>query len=99
MGYAEVVGSKRPNDNTFATDQAADESKGNKKVCVRADAEAAIESEAREEKAPVGDCRCVVCMDDFETEDVVLLLPCKHYFHQLCTEGWLKVINRIEYLQ
>jgi len=30
--------------------------------------------------------RCVVCMEDFELSDLLLQLPCKHYFHVPCTE-------------
>ena len=35
------------------------------------------------------DYRCAVCMDNFEAEDVLHLLPCEHYFHCDCTTGWL----------
>lgn len=35
--------------------------------------------------------RCVVCMDNFEENDEVLMLPCQHFFHIVCTEGWLAV--------
>lgn len=30
--------------------------------------------------------RCVVCMEDFEPSDLLLQLPCRHYFHVPCTE-------------
>lgn len=30
--------------------------------------------------------RCVVCMEDFEPSDLLLQLPCKHFFHVPCTE-------------
>ena len=30
--------------------------------------------------------RCVVCMEDFEPSDLLLQLPCRHFFHVPCTE-------------
>eukprot|EP01038_Epipyxis_sp_PR26KG_P005352 gene5352-7425_t len=35
------------------------------------------------------DSRCAVCMENFVSEDNLSLLPCQHYFHIDCTEGWL----------
>ena len=35
---------------------------------------------------------CVVCMCDFETRQVVRVLPCAHEFHAKCVDKWLKVI-------
>merc|ERR1719438_365644 len=33
---------------------------------------------------------CVVCMSDFETRQVVRVLPCSHEFHAKCVDKWLK---------
>jgi len=33
---------------------------------------------------------CVVCMCDFETRQVVRVLPCAHEFHAKCVDKWLK---------
>mmetsp|Transcript_20948 Transcript_20948/g.35067 ORF Transcript_20948/g.35067 Transcript_20948/m.35067 type:complete len:442 (-) Transcript_20948:212-1537(-) len=41
--------------------------------------------------------RCVICMEDFdrvegeeeEEEQLLVVLPCTHYFHIACAEGWL----------
>lgn len=33
---------------------------------------------------------CVVCMSDFETRQVVRVLPCSHEFHSKCVDKWLK---------
>jgi len=33
---------------------------------------------------------CVVCMSDFETRQVVRVLPCAHEFHSKCVDKWLK---------
>ena len=29
---------------------------------------------------------CVICMEEFKDEDIILVLPCdvKHYFHKKC---------------
>jgi E3 ubiquitin-protein ligase RNF115/126 len=36
---------------------------------------------------------CSVCKDDFNEKEVVLNLPCKHYFHCDCILPWLKEHN------
>lgn len=36
---------------------------------------------------------CSVCMDDVTVGDEVVLLPCKHWFHQECASVWLKEHN------
>ncbi|MCL7035993.1 hypothetical protein MKW94_023779 [Papaver nudicaule] len=34
---------------------------------------------------------CVVCLAEYEDEDVLRLLPkCHHVFHRECTDGWFK---------
>ena len=34
---------------------------------------------------------CVICMEVFSDDDDLYMLPCWHYFHTNCTQGWLKV--------
>lgn len=34
---------------------------------------------------------CIVCMEPYVPEDMVKQLPCKHFFHCHCTQGWLVV--------
>jgi hypothetical protein len=34
---------------------------------------------------------CVVCMQDFEQNDELRVLPCSHEFHTQCVDRWLKV--------
>ncbi|KAJ1421188.1 hypothetical protein B484DRAFT_452833 [Ochromonadaceae sp. CCMP2298] len=63
--------------------QCEEQSSSNKKRCIRSDE--AILSCAKQIE---GD-RCVVCMDDFEPTDEVVMLPCDHFHHIPCTEGWL----------
>lgn len=36
---------------------------------------------------------CSVCMDVYEDNQDIILLPCNHYFHADCSEGWLKENN------
>ncbi len=35
-------------------------------------------------------CKCIVCQYDFEDDDKLKILPCKHAFHQECIDLWLK---------
>ena len=34
---------------------------------------------------------CVVCMCDFESRQLLRILPCLHEFHAKCVDKWLKV--------
>ncbi|ESN97384.1 hypothetical protein HELRODRAFT_136586, partial [Helobdella robusta] len=34
---------------------------------------------------------CVVCMCDFEDQQMLRVLPCTHQFHAKCVDKWLKV--------
>lgn len=46
-------------------------------------------AQQEEEKEP-GQTVCVVCMSDFETRQMVRVLPCSHEFHAKCVDKWLK---------
>jgi hypothetical protein len=37
--------------------------------------------------------QCVICIEDFKKNDIVLQLPCnlKHVFHRDCISDWVKV--------
>lgn len=35
--------------------------------------------------------RCVVCFSDFESRQLLRVLPCNHEFHAKCVDKWLKV--------
>jgi hypothetical protein len=37
------------------------------------------------------DATCSICMDDMLDKDIVRLLPCKHLFHRLCIDKWIKL--------
>ena len=32
---------------------------------------------------------CAICVEDFQDEDTVRVLPCNHYFHPECIDPWL----------
>lgn len=32
---------------------------------------------------------CVICLCDYEQDDTVTVLPCKHVYHKTCIEPWL----------
>ena len=36
---------------------------------------------------------CSVCTEEFEVGNVILTLPCKHYFHKECISPWLTAHN------
>lgn len=40
-----------------------------------------------------GKAECSVCMDDVALGDEVVVLPCKHWFHEQCATAWLKEHN------
>ncbi len=66
-----------------------EQSSSNKKQCIRAEdcGSCAAATSAQEVQTE----RCVVCMDDFEAQEELVVFPCRHYFHIPCTEGWLAV--------
>jgi hypothetical protein len=33
---------------------------------------------------------CIICLDDFEQNDILVYLPCFHYFHKDCIFRWIK---------
>ncbi len=33
---------------------------------------------------------CAICLEDFDKDDEIKMLNCKHYFHKTCLEDWLK---------
>ena len=37
-----------------------------------------------------GRAECSICMDAVELGDQVTVLPCKHWFHEVCITAWLK---------
>jgi len=37
--------------------------------------------------------RCSICMDPYINEDMLKVLPCRHFFHSHCATGWLNDHN------
>lgn len=37
------------------------------------------------------DASCVICLCDYESDEVVRFLPCKHHFHRDCVDVWLRL--------
>lgn len=34
--------------------------------------------------------RCLICLDDYDPEDNLRLLSCRHVFHKQCVDKWLE---------
>lgn len=34
--------------------------------------------------------QCLICLDDYNPEDELRVLTCKHTFHQACVDRWLE---------
>ncbi|KAJ2803032.1 hypothetical protein H4R20_003050 [Coemansia guatemalensis] len=34
---------------------------------------------------------CGICMDEYKSEEEVMILPCKHFYHLECIDHWLKM--------
>lgn len=45
-------------------------------------------SDADDEK-----CSCVVCMENYATDDEISIMPCSHKFHRECIKTWLRQSN------
>lgn len=39
------------------------------------------------------DHTCCICYEDYEQKDKLMLLPCKHYYHEYCIKRWLQQNN------
>lgn len=37
---------------------------------------------------------CMICMCEYEGEDVLRILPCFHEFHSTCIDKWIKVWSK-----
>ena len=46
-----------------------------------------------EEISPNINKNCNICLDNFESADIVTILPCEHFFHVKCIKDWLLKYN------
>ena len=38
--------------------------------------------------------RCIICLEDYKINDIIIYLPCIHFFHKKCIAKWIeKTIN------
>ena len=37
------------------------------------------------------DSNCIICLEQYMNNDSLILLPCKHHFHEECLHDWLKI--------
>jgi hypothetical protein len=35
--------------------------------------------------------RCLICLDDYDPEDDLRVMTCKHFFHKTCVDKWLQI--------
>ncbi|TAQ91077.1 hypothetical protein B7494_g650 [Chlorociboria aeruginascens] len=56
---------------------------------------AALPKKILDEEAlgPEGKGECTVCMDDVHIGDEVIVLPCNHWYHEICATSWLNAHN------
>lgn len=43
-----------------------------------------------EAELPLISLQCLICLDDYDPEDELRVLTCKHTFHQGCVDRWLE---------
>lgn len=41
--------------------------------------------------ASVEDASCVICLCEYEPNEIITFLPCKHHFHKDCVDVWLRL--------
>ena len=50
----------------------------------------AVDEDIREEE-------CCLCLDLYQKDDILQILPCKHYFHQECINRWFTEQQRLSW--
>jgi hypothetical protein len=44
-------------------------------------------------KLPADKKNCVICLNDFEKGQKILIIPCTHFFHSDCIKSWFQSKN------
>ena len=39
--------------------------------------------------------QCNICMEDFQLDEPVRTLPCKHFYHAVCISTWLQLVTAL----
>ena len=39
--------------------------------------------------------QCNICMEDFQLDEPVRTLPCKHFYHTVCISTWLQLVSAL----
>ena len=47
-------------------------------------------------QAQNSDQTCAICLDEYEVDDVLCVLPCRHIFHKRCVERWVLKVAKGE---
>lgn len=62
-------------------------------VCTYTESTEVVEAEASDNHVarPYSDisCQCSICLVDYNTDESLRVLPCKHRFHKSCVDPWL----------
>ena len=47
-----------------------------------------LQKKIKKQKIGKSTRKCIFCMEAFQKEDIIKILPCRHYFHNKCLKPW-----------